>query len=125
MKRKLSHVTNSSSVSFVGFGISFEGHNISDKLIENIKTLYENKYQKTIDVETIKEDPLDFVSSILPKEISMVYCEFSGSFIGGQYEDMPDDITKKQYHEQIKLKLEELGFDVSEIGFISESWRNG
>ena len=42
MKRKLSYVTNSSSVSFIGFGILFDGRNISEKLAENIKIAYEN-----------------------------------------------------------------------------------
>lgn len=129
MKTKLSHVTNSSSVSFVGFGIEFDkGNKISDKLMENIKTACKGKSyfsDNEITDDNIYKHPGDFIEEVIPADFSLVYCEYSGCYIGGEYEKMPEDMTKRQFHEYIKKTLEGLGFDVSHIGVISEAWRDG
>lgn len=46
-------------------------------------------------------------------------------YIGIKPENIPEDKTIRQVKDETKQQLAELGFDVSNFGYIEESWYDG
>lgn len=105
MKIKRSFVTNSSSTSFVGFGVSISKYEAIDTIRNFLKQ--SGNAPSWIDDEDSEYEILDLVSNDL---LSFKPCE-DVLFIGGSYLKMPMNITKEEFHNKIKEELLKLGFD--------------
>jgi hypothetical protein len=137
MKLKNDFVTNSSTTSFVGWGIHVE----SDEILKNEKILklaydeYGKEASKNLSFEEWKEDFSQVLLAIVETgyELFKEDLDFScGSdyysetlMIAGSPNKMKDSQTLGEYKEEIKKKLNDLGFEVTKLEYIEEAWRDG
>ena len=132
MKRKLDFITNSSSVSYVGWGVYLSKEDIENdkflkKCFENYKTRsYANQ---SMTFEEFKSEPKE-ATYYLSKDDNEILKFSSGPcgdsyFIIGPSGSMKDDQTLKEFKEQIIKELSEFGIKVDKLAFIEESWRDG
>ena len=131
MKRKLDFVTNSSSVSYVGWGVYISEEDIKTdiflkKCFENYKT--KSYANQSMTFEEFKSDPIEATYYIsndtqgILKFSSGPDCDY---FILGQPNSMKDEQTLKEFKEQIIRELSELGIKVDKLEYIEECWRDG
>jgi len=132
MKRKLDFITNSSSVSYVGWGVYLSKEDIENdkflkKCFENYKTRsYANQ---SMTFEEFKSEPKE-ATYYLSKDDNEILKFSSGPcgdsyFIIGPSGSMKDDQTLKEFKEQIIKELSELGIKVDKLEYIEECWRDG
>lgn len=131
MRVKFDFVTNSSTTSFVGWGITLEKSDILNNKKLLSKAFDQDSYKKPeISFEEWKDniDNYELLDSALHGTIlSHSYGgEYSDNYwIAGHPNDMKDDQTLGDYKKEIKEKLEELGFKVDKLEYIEEAWRDG
>ena len=132
MKRKLDFITNSSSVSYVGWGVYLSKEDIENdkflkKCFENYKTRsYANQ---SMTFEEFKSEPKE-ATYYLSKDDNEILKFSAGPcgdsyFIIGPSGSMKDDQTLKEFKEQIIKELSEFGIKVDKLEFIEECWRDG
>jgi len=130
MKRKLDFITNSSSVSYVGWGVYLSKEDIENdkflkKCFENYKTRsYANQ---SMTFEEFKSEPKE-ATYYLSKDDNEILKFSSGPcgdsyFIIGPSGSMKDEQTLKEFKDQIIKELSELGIKVDKLEYIEECWR--
>ena len=134
MKVKLDFVTNSSTTSFIGWGVCLEEGDIfkNEKLLTKC---FEN-YKKSenadpgLSFKKFKEDYIQFPPEILEyirSEILEHSCGPDGDecMIAGSPTRIKDDQTLGDYKKQIISELAEYGIIVETLTYIEEAWRDG
>jgi len=138
---KFDFVTNSSTTSFVIWGVSLEQRELLEniKLMEIVFRQYENKgYNKkglTFDefVEEYKEGESSFYDfrDLVESLIYPLGLALSGGpdgdyfWVGGDVEKQKDEQTLGDYKTEIINKLKQIGITVNELYYICEAWRDG
>ena len=124
MKVKLDFITNSSTTCFVVIGNNISLENINEKYYEKIAQ------NENTTVEQLKEDPHDFVDSLLKgSELDYTfgedYYDRENVMIGIPFTKMNDDETLKQFKQRVQLQmLERLGINQTPQ-YIEEAGRDG
>jgi hypothetical protein len=132
-------VTNSSTTSFVVWGVSFDDKSEifkNEKILELAFDRYNRKYNEegltfSEFKEKIKEDSSVYEVMDLIDDNKLHPLSFSTGpegyefWIGGSPQGMRDDQTLGEYKKEIIEKLNELGFEVERLDFICEAWRDG
>ncbi len=127
MKIKTDFITNSSSTSFVGWGITLDFNDFLDKkeVIKKAFDVYKSEHNGRGTIEKFEEDPYDILD-YLPTNIIIDWKVWDDViYIGGKVSDLKDDETPKEFKSKILNELNNLGFNVKEIEFIEESWYDG
>lgn len=132
MKRKLDFVTNSSSVSYVGWGVYLSKKDIeNDKFLKKCFENYKSRSyaNQSTTFEEFKSDPEEATYYISNNDNGIL--NFSSEpygdnyFILGQPNSMKDEQTLKEFKDQIIKELSELGIKVDKLEYIEECWRDG
>ena len=135
MKRKADFITNSSSTSFVCWGLNKELYNLKkdEKLMERIYDFY-TKNSKDKEILSFEDfiDPDNYEFMECVAELTSLKDYSTGQegeyfMIGTHPEKMKEDQTLKQFKDEIISSLNKIGFELTEkdIEFISESWYDG
>ena len=129
MKKKLDFVTNSSSVSYVGWGVYISEEDIKTDIF--LKKCFENYKSRSyahqnMTFEWFKSDPEE-ATYYISKDDNGILTFSSGPcgdsyFIIGQPNRMKDEQTLKEFKEHIIKELLELGIKVDKLEYIEESW---
>ena len=150
MKKKLDFVTNSSSCSFVAWGISIDIDKLKEKYGRNIFEIYKRKQDETKHKKVMKQGAFMTVPSEDSKEkIEEEYNEFIDnddfsweieSCLGGlevqhmPYEDeimigkspfsIKEEQSLKEFKQEICDQFKTIGMDIkpNELGQIEECW---
>jgi len=137
MRRKLDFVTNSSTTSFIGWGVEIENSNIFKnelflkRCFENYKT--SKYYDVSINYEKFIEDKKNLRYNISDNFYSTIL-NFSFGCYGSDYimiaaspVNMQDNQTLGDFKKEIISELASYGIIVkeNELAFIEEAWRDG
>lgn len=117
MKIRTGFVSNSSTTSFTIYGIS-----LSEK--SEVKDAWNKLFpDKPFD----DEEFCDMCEDIAKKlELTMHYGEEGYTmYIGKDWEDIPDDVTPRQFKKEIEDKLKEAFGESTKYGLHSEAYRDG
>ena len=126
MKHKLDFVTNSSSTSVVMWGVYLDESEIreNETMMEKIKELAK---KEDMEEEFESEGIIYVIGSVLTAGFNLdTYSDYNGDgiYIGKSPFAMTENETPKQFKEEIKKRLQEIGIN-KEIEQIVESWMDG
>ena len=130
MKKKIDFVTNSSSVSYVGWGVYLSDQDVeNDIFLKKCFDIYKSKLytNQSVTFEKFKSDPQEAVYYISDSEIIQFSSGPNGDsyFIVGKPDRMKDNQTLQEFKDQIIKELSELGIKVDKLEYIEESWFDG
>lgn len=125
MRIKLDFVTNSSTTSFVGWGIQLDSDNIynDETILEKAYTSSEFLREEFDSIEDLKEkgSMYDILESLPFKILEFGIC-YDTVYIAGNPNKMQDNETLLEFKNKIFLELTRLGFDVDKVKYIQEAW---
>lgn len=115
MKIRTGFVSNSSSSSFVGWGVSFDNENKFEEAYQNANNVADPFFE-------------DAMSDLEEKSGLYIYfTPWEELLVGLPYTKMKLDETKREFHNRIASKIKKyLGEEsLSNIGIIDQSWYDG
>jgi len=116
MKIKTDHVTNSSSVSFCGYGCSFETSELREMLKDWV-------------TEIVPDDEDDYaffdsIDELLGKNGLTRLSSDYNNYIGAIFADAGMDESQNDIKKRVEESFKKLGLK-GNVNFIEESWRDG
>jgi len=122
MKLKQDFITNSSTVCFVAWGLSYNCYDFTEENKEKMKVLYEKKYNEPMPDE-FSSTPIELLLENTSLEYAIFY---DGDWvgIGMPFTKMKDEETFGEFKERVKADFLKIGISDNPV-YIEEAWRDG
>lgn len=126
MRLKQDFVTNSSTTSFVVWGVSYNHYDFKEENKEKLKEAYIEKYGPVEDDEDDDEYFYEGVDLLLQNTDLEYAIFYDGDWmgVGMPFTKMKDEETFGEFKQRVKTELQKIGI-TDEPAYIEEAWRDG
>ena len=139
MKRRVGFVSNSSSTSFLIYGVELEKEEV-DEIVEqystlelknmlynsdNISDMIKSRLDDNLDNDS-SFDNIEILERIIFPDMDVIIRDDYDTiiYVGGSPEYMKDDETKGEWKNKIESRLKYQGIERS-VGWLEDCWRDG